>query len=154
MSIPLIRPCRQADTHDSKRSNRAAHIRRIGSVPCGQARHADRSLHKMPSSDTAPHAKQRAAAYGQRIWQIQSERFAHAYRPCAGYPAPKVPIPIGFLPDTGTMHTAFCTDAFPFVQAYPGGPAYVSYRRSASYSTAGEWLRPFEPRKGKRQQRQ
>ncbi len=153
MSIPLIRPCRQADTHGSKRSNRAAHIRRIGSVPCGQARYADRSLQEMPS-DTALHAKQRAAAYGQRIWRIQSERFAHACRPCAGYSPPKVPIHIGFLPDTNIMRTAFCTDAFPFVQSYPGGPAYVSYRRSASYSTAGEWLRPFEPRKGKRQQRQ
>ena len=33
-----------------------------------------------------------------------------------------------------------------FVRHHPGGPAYVSYRRCASYSTAGEWLRPFEPR--------
>lgn len=39
-----------------------------------------------------------------------------------------------------------------FVRHHPGGPAYVSYRRSASYFTAGEWLRPFEPpRKFQRQ---
>ena len=153
MSIPLIRPCRQANTHGSKRSNRAAHIRRIGSVPCGQARHTDRPLHEMPS-DTTPHADQHTAGNGQRSGRMQSKRFAHPYRPCAGYPPPKVPIHIGFLPDTNIMRTAFCTDTFPFIQTYPAGPAYVSYRRSASYSTAGEWLRPFEPRKGKRQQRQ
>lgn len=149
MSILLIPSCRQANKIRLKRRNKAAHTRRIGAVPCGQARHTERSLHEIPFN-AEPHAKQRAAAYGQRIWGIRSERFAHAYRPCAGYPPPKIPIPIGFLPDTDTMHTAVCTDAFPFIQTYPGGPAYVSYRRSASYATAGEWLRPFEPRKGKR----
>ena len=39
-----------------------------------------------------------------------------------------------------------------FVRHHPGGPAYVSYRRCASYFTAGEWLRPFEPRKKEQRQ--
>ena len=39
-----------------------------------------------------------------------------------------------------------------FVRHHPGGPAYVSYRRFASYFTAGEWLRPFEPRRKSQRQ--
>ena len=41
-----------------------------------------------------------------------------------------------------------------FVRHHPGGPAYVSYRRFASYFTAGEWLRPFEPRRKSQRQEQ
>lgn len=34
-----------------------------------------------------------------------------------------------------------------FVRHHPGGPGYVSYRRSASYFTPGRWLRPLDPRR-------
>lgn len=49
-------------------------------------------------------------------------------------------------------HTIRLLHAGLFVRHHPGGPAYVSYRRSASYSTAGEWLRPFEPRRKNQRQ--
>ena len=54
------------------------------------------------------------------------------------------------MPHVDTMSIHFFPDAIPFVRRCLRGPAYVSYRRFASYSTAGEWLRPFEPRKGQR----
>jgi len=37
-----------------------------------------------------------------------------------------------------------------FVRHHPGGPGYVSYRRSASYFTPGRWLRPLDPRRKSR----
>ena len=58
------------------------------------------------------------------------------------------------LTHADAMRTGFHPDACSFVRRYLRGPAYVSYRRSASYSTAGEWLRPFEPRKTQRRERQ
>ena len=56
-------------------------------------------------------------------------------------------------PDTDAVHICFRPDVYPFVRHHPGGPAYVTYRRCASSVTAGAWLRPFEPRKGKRWER-
>ena len=75
----------------------------------------------------------------------------HPNQRCTGYDLALRPIDTRRIPDTCIMRIRFCADACSFVRHCLRGPAYVSYRRSASYSTAGEWLRPFEPRKGQRQ---
>jgi len=94
------------------------------------------------------------SGYEEASHRIPNRRKAYRLRLCVGYAPPLYPMPTANLPDTELVRTCLSTDTCSFVQSCFRGPAYVSYRRSASYSTAGEWLRPFEPRKGKRQQRQ
>ena len=85
---------------------------------------------------------------------IPSRHRHHAYPVSIGYRLAERRMRTRHLPNADIMRTGFRSDACPFVRRYLRGPAYVSYRRSASYSTAGEWLRPFEPRKTQRRERQ
>lgn len=58
-----------------------------------------------------------------------------------------------YYPDADPSPCCSSAHVCVFVRRYFRGPAYVSYRRFASYFTAGEGRCPFEPRKGKRQAR-
>ena len=58
-----------------------------------------------------------------------------------------------YYPDADLSPCCSSAHVCVFVRRYFRGPAYVSYRRFASYFTAGEGRCPFEPRKGKRQAR-
>jgi len=84
-------------------------------------------------------------------WRMPQARTPDTCQSFAGYLLQCFPIPTSFLPDTFTMRTCFCSHTCSVVRPYPRGPAYVSYRRSASYATAGGWLRPLDPRKSQRQ---
>lgn len=63
-------------------------------------------------------------------------------------------IPISNLPVADFSHSCFRKYAVPFVRRYFRRPAYVSSIRFAYSLTAGEGLRPFEPQKAERQERQ
>ncbi len=85
-------------------------------------------------------------------WRMSQVRTPDTCKSFAGYIPLCIPIQNSFLPDTFTIRTCLFPYTCSFVRAYPPSPAYVSYRRSASYATAGGWLRPLDPRKGKRRE--
>lgn len=121
--------------------------------PRRHARYADLALRRILTTWLA-HSVQAFAAYRllmcrMFIWSRQYTRQRHA-----GYNSAPHPIRTRSIPDARTMRLCFCTDACSFGRHCLRGPAYVSYRRSASYFTAGKGPCPFEPRKGKRQERQ
>ena len=83
------------------------------------------------------------------IWSRQHTRQHHA-----GYNSTSRLIRTHRIPDARIMRPRFCADACSFVRHCLRRPAYVSYRRCASYFTAGKGPCPFEPRKDKRRERQ
>ena len=96
------------------------------------------------------HSVQAFAAYHLLVSRMFTRCRRHTSQQRGGYnPASRL-IRTRQLPDARIMHLRFRTDACSFVRPCLRGPAYVSYRHSASYFTAGEWLRPFEPRKAQR----
>lgn len=99
------------------------------------------------------HAYPTHTRYELAPFPIPSRHCFHAYPVSARYRPAANRMRTRRFPHADTVHTAFRTDACSFVRRCLRGPAYVSYRRFASYSTAGEWLRPFEPRKAKRRER-
>ncbi len=83
------------------------------------------------------------------IWSRRYTRQRHT-----GYDCASRPIRTRRIPDARIMRPCFRTDGCSLVRHCLRGPAYVSYRRFASYFTAGEGQSPFEPQKAKRQERQ
>ena len=150
MSVFIILLRCPAGGSSSPHRDRFRHLPKRFFVSQVRPRDIDHGLRKMLFRSGA-HANWCAAACGQRTCRTAHVRKRYAHQPCAGYPPAGVPIHIGFVPDADTVCTIFCSNAFPYVLACPGGPAYVSYRRFASYATAGEGRCPFEPRQDKRQ---
>lgn len=101
-----------------------------------------------------PYGVQALAAYRFPMSRMLTRYRRHAHQRRVGYDSVPRPIRTRHIPDARIMRLRFYTDACSFVRHCLRGPAYVSYRRSASYFTAGEWLRPFEPRKAQRQGKQ
>lgn len=120
--------------------------------PRRHARYADLALRRILTTRLA-HSVQAFAAYRllmcrMFIWSRQYTRQQHA-----GYNSVSRLIRTRHIPNASIMCLCFCTDACSFVRPCLRGPAYVSYRRSASYFTAGEGRCPFEPRKAQRQRK-
>lgn len=97
------------------------------------------------------HSIQAFAAYRLLMCRmfIWSRQYTHQRH--AEYKSAPHPIRTRHIPDVRIMCPRFRTDACSFVRHCLRGPAYVSYRRSASYFTAGKGRCPFEPRKAQRQ---
>lgn len=121
--------------------------------PHRHARYADLALRRILPTRLA-HGVQSFDAYRLPMCRmvIWSRRYPHQHH--AGYsPAPH-PIRTRRIPDARIMRPRFCADACSFVRHCLRGPAYVSSIRCAYSLTAGKGPCPFEPRKGKRQERQ
>ena len=83
--------------------------------------------------------------------RILTRHRRHTHQRHAVYNFAPQPIRTYRIPHGRIMCPRFRTDACSFVRHCLRGPAYVSYRRFASYFTAGEGRCPFEPRKAQRQ---
>ena len=121
--------------------------------PHRHARYADLALRRILPTRLA-HGVQSFDAYRLPMCRmvIWSRRYPHQHH--AGYsPAPH-PIRTRRIPDARIMRPRFCADACSFVRHCLRGLAYVSSIRCAYSLTAGKGPCPFEPRKGKRQERQ
>lgn len=91
------------------------------------------------------------AAYRLPVSRMFARCRRHTCQQHTGYNSASRPIHTRHIPDARIMRLRFRTDACSFVRHCLRGPAYVSYRRSASYCTAGEGRCPFEPQKAQRQ---
>lgn len=121
--------------------------------PRRHARYADLALRRILPTRLA-HGVQFFDAYRLPMCRmvIWSRRYPHQHH--AGYsPAPH-PIRTRRIPDARIMRPRFCADACSFVLHCLRRPAYVSSIRCAYSLTAGQGPCPFEPRKGKRQEKQ
>lgn len=118
--------------------------------PRRHAHHADHNMRRILLERLA-HGAQSFAAYRFPMSRMLTRYRRHAHQRRVGYDSVPHPIRTCHIPDARIMRPCFCADACTFVRHCLRGPAYVSYRRSASYSTVGEWLRPFDPRKAQRQ---
>lgn len=121
--------------------------------PRRHARYADLALRRILPTRLA-HGVQFFDAYRLPMCRmvIWSRRYPHQHH--AGYsPAPH-PIRTRRIPDARIMRPRFCADACSFVLHCLRRPAYVSSIRCAYSLTAGKGPCPFEPRKGKRQEKQ
>ena len=121
--------------------------------PPRHVHHADRSVSRILTAQF-PHGVQAFAAYRLPVSRMLARCCRHTHQRQAGYNSAPRLIRTRRIPDARIMPLRFHTDACSFVRPCLRGSAYVSYRRSASYFTAGEGCCPFEPRKGKRQERQ
>ena len=121
--------------------------------PRRHARYADLALRRILTARLA-HSVQAFAAYRLLMCRmlIWSRQYTHQRH--AGYNSAPQPIRIRRIPDARIMRHLFCTDACSFVRPCLRRPAYVSSIRCAYSLTAGKGPCPFEPRKGKRQERQ
>lgn len=145
-SAPACAP--QSSPHTCAVTARPAFI-----CPRRHARYADLALRRILTARLA-HGVQSFDAYRLPMCRmvIWSCRYTHQHH--AGYNSAPQPMRTRHIPDARIMHPRFCADACSFVRHCLRRPAYVSYRRSASYFTAGKGPCPFEPRKDKRQERQ
>lgn len=116
--------------------------------PRRHAHHADHTLPRM-QTEWLPHNAQAFATFRFPVSRMFTRCRRHTCHQRAGYDSVSRPIRSRHIPDARTMRLCFRTDACSFVRPCRRRPAYVSYRRSASYCTAGEGRRPFEPRKPK-----
>ena len=98
-----------------------------------------------------PQGVQSFAAYRLLVNRMFTRCRRHTCQQHAGYNSASRLIRTRHIPDARIMRLRFRTDACSFVRHCLRRPAYVSYRRSASYCTAGEGRCPFEPRKAQRQ---
>ena len=115
--------------------------------------YTDLALHRiLPARLT--HSVQAFAAYRLLMCRmfIWSRQYTHQRH--AGYNSAPRPIGTRHIPDARIMCPRFCADACSFVRHCLRGPAYVSSIRCAYSLTAGKGRCPFEPRKGKRRERQ
>ena len=121
--------------------------------PRRHARYADLALRRILTTWLA-HSVQAFAAYRLLMCRmfIWSRQYTHQRH--AGYNSAPQPIRIHRIPDARIMRPCFCADACSFVRHCLRRPAYVSSIRCAYSLTAGKGPCPFEPRKGKRQERQ
>lgn len=121
--------------------------------PPRPAHHADYTSSRTLAGGVS-YGVQALAAYRFPMSRMLTRYRRHAHQRHARYNSAPQPIRIRRIPDARIMRHLFCTDACSFVRPCLRRPAYVSYRRSASYFTAGKGPCPFEPRKNKRQERQ
>lgn len=112
--------------------------------------YADLALRRILPTRLA-HSVQAFAAYRFPMSRILTRHRRHTHQRHAVYNFAPQPIRTYRIPDGRIMCPRFRTDACSFVRHCLRGPAYVSYRRSASYCTAGKGRCPFEPRKAQRQ---
>lgn len=121
--------------------------------PRHHARHADHNVSRI-LIERFVHGVQSFAAYRLLMCRmfIWSRQYTHQRH--AGYSSAPRPIRIRHILDARIMRPRFCADACSFVRHCLRGPAYVSSIRCAYSLTAGKGPCPFEPRKGKRQERQ
>jgi len=121
--------------------------------PRRHARYADLALRRILTARLA-HSVQAFAAYRLLMCRmfIRSRQYTHQRH--AGYNSAPRPIRIRHILDARIMRPRFCADACSFVRHCLRRPAYVSSIRCAYSLTAGKGHCPFEPRKGKRQERQ
>ena len=97
------------------------------------------------------HGAQAFTAYRLPVSRTVARCRRHVCQQSAGYDSASRLIRTRHIPAARIMRLRFRTDACSFVRHYLRRPAYVSYRRSVSYCTAGEGRCPFEPRKAQRQ---
>lgn len=121
--------------------------------PRRHAHHASLALRRILIARLT-HSVQAFAAYRLLMCRMLIWSRQYTHQRYAGYNSAPQPIRTYCIPDARIMRPRFCTDACSFIRHCLRRPAYVSYRRSASYFTAGKGPCPFEPRKGKRQERQ
>lgn len=121
--------------------------------PRRHAHHADYSASRI-LIERCLHSAQSFAAYRLLMCRmfIWSRQYTHQQH--AGYSSAPRPIRTRHIPDARIMRPRFRTDACSFVRYCLRGPAYVLSIRCAYSLTAGKGHCPFEPRKGKRQERQ
>ena len=115
--------------------------------------YADLALRRILPTRLA-HSVQAFAAYRFPMSRILTRHRRHTHQRHAGYSSAPRPIRIRHILDARIMRPRFCADACSFVRHCLRGPAYVSSIRCAYSLTAGKGHCPFEPRKGKRQERQ
>lgn len=142
-SAPACAP--QSSPHTCAVTARPAFI-----CPRRHARYADLALRRILPTRLA-HSVQAFAAYRLLMCRmfVWSRQYTHQRH--TGYNSAPQPIRTHCIPDARIMRPRFCADACSFVRHCLRRPAYVSYRRSASYFTAGKGRCPFEPRKAQRQ---
>lgn len=117
--------------------------------PRRHVHHADHTLRRIQIGWLL-HTASVLAAYRLPVSRMFARCRRHTHQRHAGYNSTSRPIRTRHIPDGRIMRLRFRTDACSFVRPCLRGPAYVSYRRFASYFTAGEGRCPFEPRKTQR----
>ena len=128
----------------------AVTVRHAFMDPPRPAHHADYTLSRTLAGGVS-YGVQAHAAYRLLVNRMFTRCRRHTCQQHAGYNSASRLIRTRHIPDARIMRLCFRTDACSFVRHYLRRPAYVSYRRSASYCTAGEGRCPFEPRKAQRQ---
>ena len=131
----------------------AVTVRHAFMDPPRHAHHADHTSSRTLAGGVS-YCVQALAAYHFPMSRILTRYRCHAYQRHAGYNSAPRLIRTCHIPDAHIMRPCFCADACSFVRHCLRGPAYVSSIRRAYSLTAGKGRRPFEPRKGKRQERQ
>lgn len=130
----------------------AVTVRHALKYPHRHAHYADHTSSRTLAGGVS-YGAQALAAYRFPMSRMLTRYRRHAHQRRVGYDSVPHPIRTCHIPDARIMRPCFCADACTFVRHCLRGPAYVSYRRSASYFTAGEGRRPFEPRKAQRQEK-
>lgn len=128
----------------------AVTVRPTFRYPPRHAPHADHALSRI-QIERLLHDAQAFTAYRLPVSRTVARCRRHVCQQRAGYNSAPRLIHTRHIPDARIMRPCFCADACSFVRHYLRRPAYVSYRRSVSYCTAGEGRCPFEPRKAQRQ---
>lgn len=121
--------------------------------PRRHACYADLALRRILTTRLA-HSVQAFAAYHLPVNRMIIPYPRHTHQRHAGYNSAPQPIRTRRIPDARIMRPRFYADACSFVRHCLRRPAYVSSIRCAYSLTAGKGHCPFEPRKGKRQERQ
>ena len=128
----------------------AVTVRPTFRYPPRHAPHADHALSRI-QIERLLHDAQAFTAYRLPVSRTVARCRRHVCQQSAGYDSASRLIRTRHIPAARIMRLRFRTDACSFVRHYLRRPAYVSYRRSVSYCTAGEGRCPFEPRKAQRQ---
>lgn len=142
-SVPAYAP-------QSSRHTCAVTARHALGCPHRHAHHANHVASRIQIG-RLPQAVQSFAAYRLSMIWMFTRCCRHTHQRHAGYNSASRPTRTRHIPDGRIMSPRFRTDTCLFVRLCLRRPAYVSYRRSASYCTAGEGRCPFEPRKAQRQ---
>lgn len=121
--------------------------------PRRHARYADLALRRILPTRLA-HGVQSFDAYRLPMCRMLTRHRRHAHQRRVGYDSVPRLTCTRYIPDARIMRPRFCVDACSFGRHCLRGPAYVSSIRCAYSLTAGKGHCPFEPRKGKRQERQ
>ena len=128
----------------------AVTVRHAFMDPPRPAHHADYTLSRTLAGGVS-YGVQAHAAYRLSMSWMFTRCCRHTHQRHAGYNSASPPVRTRHIPDARIMHPRFCADACSFVRPCLRRPAYVSYRRFASYCTAGGGGWPVAPRKAQRQ---